>query len=481
MEHNRYRTNRLDYDAIIIGSGPNGLAAAIELARSGKSVLVLEGASVIGGSTRSAELTLPGFTHDICSTVASLATSSPFLQSVPLSKFGCELIQPPAPFAHPFDDGTAAAVYRSVEKTAEKLGVDREAWESLFRPFVQAWPALAPTLLSPPRWPRAPLTTLRFGLKALRSASGLANAQFKTRDAKALFAGAAAHAILPLNWTASGAFGLVLTCNAHADGWPIVRGGMQKLANAMAGYFRSLGGTIETNRPIASLDELPPANIVMCDIGPPQLVRLAGNRMPAHYRKRLEQFRYGPGAFKIDWALSEPVPWRAAACREAGTIHLGGTLEELEESEAAAWAGKYCERPYVLFVQPSLFDSTRAPAGKHTAWAYCHVPHGSVADRTEAIERQVERFAPRFRQTILARHTMNTTALEGYNPNLVGGDVTGGAQILSQIFTRPVASLVPYGTAMKGVYLCSASTPPGGGVHGMCGYHAARAALKRFA
>ena len=465
----------MKHDAIIIGSGPNGLAAAIELARAGRSVLVIEGASTVGGSARSAALTLPGFTHDICSTVAALAMSSPFLKSVPLAEFGCELIQPPVPFAHPFDDGTAAVLHRSIEETGATLGEDAAQWKLLMQPFVEGWPKLAPTLLAPPGWPESIGLTLRFGMSALRSARALVDSKFKTEAAKALFGGAAAHSIVPLTWSGTAAFGLVLCCNAHADGWPIVRGGMQNLSNAMAKYFESLGGTIELNRPVTSLNEVA-ADVILCDVGPRQLIRLAGDRLPISDRTRYEKFKYGPGVFKIDWALSDAIPWKAAACRQAGTVHLGGTFAEVEAGEAMSWRGEHADRPYVLLVQSSVFDPTRAPEGKHTAWAYCHVPNGSMQDQTAAIERQVERFAPGFGDTILARHTTNTAAFEKYNPNLIGGDITGGAQTLRQTLARPVLALDPYKTAIAGVYLCSASTPPGGGVHGMCGHHAAIAA-----
>jgi phytoene dehydrogenase-like protein len=465
------------YEAIIIGSGPNGLAAAIEIARSGRSVLVSEAASTIGGSCRSAELTLPGYTHDICSTVAALVVSSPMMRSLPLRELGVELIQPPAPFAHPLDDGTAAVLERSIEASGQTLGVDAGAWSKLFRPYVERWNDLAPMLLSPPRWPTHPLLMARFGMHAIRSAEALAHSHFKGPHARALFAGAGAHAILPLGWQATASFGLVLSIGAHADGWPIVRGGMQKLADAMADHLRSLGGDIVCDSPVNSLDGLPPARSIVCDITPRQLIQLAGSRIPQGYRKKLEQFRYGPGVFKIDWALAGPIPWKASGCARAGTVHLGGTFEEIAAAELAPWRNEHSAKPYVLLVQPSLFDLTRAPAGKHTAWAYCHVPNGSSIDMTGAIESQVERFAPGFGDLVLARSTMNCAQMELRNSNLIGGDITGGAQMLSQLFARPVASLNPYRTPIPNVYLCSSSTPPGGGVHGMCGYHAARAVL----
>jgi phytoene dehydrogenase-like protein len=465
------------YDAIIIGSGPNGLAAAIELARNGRSVLVREAAPTIGGSCRSAELTLPGFTHDICATVAALVISSPMMRTLPLERLGVQLIEPPAAFAHPLDDGTAAVLERSIDATGKTLGSDAAAWSALMRPLSDQWQQLAPMLLAPPRWPAHPALLARFGLLAIRSASSLALSRFNGPHARALFAGAAAHAILPLDWFATASFGLVLTASAHADGWPIVRGGMQCLSDAMANHLCSLGGEILTDAPVTSLNDLPPSRSIVCDVTPRQLIQLAGERLPSAYRTKLERFRYGPGVFKIDWALSAPIPWKAAVCSRAGTVHLGGTFEEIAESEKAPWKNEHSKTPYVLLVQPSLFDPSRAPQGRHTAWAYCHVPNGSNVDMTQAIECQVERFAPGFGDIVLARNTMNCSEMERRNPNLVGGDITGGAQMLSQIFARPTASLNPYRTPVPGLYLCSASTPPGGGVHGMCGYNAAKVVL----
>jgi phytoene dehydrogenase-like protein len=346
------------------------------------------------------------------------------------------------------------------------------------RPLVDDWDRLAPMLLAPPRWPAHPVLLARFGWRGLRSAQALAHSQFSGPHARALFAGVAAHAILPLDWRATASFGLVLIASAHADGWPIVRGGMQKLADAMAMHLQSLGGQIITNSPVKSLADLPPARAIVCDITPRQLIQLAGDRLPARYRTKLERFRYGPGVFKIDWALAGPIPWKAPACARVGTLHLGGTAEEIAVSEQAPWKNEHSAKPFVLLVQPTMFDPSRAPAGKHTAWAYCHVPNGSTLDMTDAIESQVERFAPGFGDLILARSTMNCTEMERHNPNLIGGDITGGAQMLSQLFARPVASLHPYRTPVPNLYLCSASTPPGGGVHGMCGYHAAQAVLE---
>ncbi len=465
------------YEAIVIGSGPNGLAAAIELARNGRSVLVVEGAATIGGSCRSADLTLPGFVHDVCSTVQALALTSPFFRELPLDEHGLELVHPPAPFAHPFDDGSAAVAERSLEATAETLGEDGAAWKELMAPFLDSWRELAPMLLGPPRMPRHPLLLSRFGLKAIRSARKLVESAFARERARGLFGGAAAHAILPLEWRGTAAFGLILSLSAHADGWPVARGGSQKLSDALASYLRSLGGRIRTGATIESLDELPPSQAVLCDMTPRQLLKLAGDRLPEGYRRRLERFRVGPGAFKMDWALAGAIPWKAEGCRRAGTVHLAGTFEELAAGERAVWQGEHPQRPFVLVVQPSLFDPTRAPPGKHTAWAYCHVPHGSDVDMAERIESQIERFAPGFRELVVARSVMKPSDLQRHNPNLIGGDITGGAQMLSQLIARPIFSTNPYATPVKGLYLCSASTPPGGGVHGMCGYYAARAAI----
>ena len=467
------------YDAIVIGSGPNGLCAAIELARAGHSVLVREGAETVGGSCRSAALTLPGFVHDVCSTVQALAVASPVMRSMPLAEQGLEFVYPPAPVAQPLDDGTAAVLERSVDRTAESLGEDGAAYRRLVGPLVAQWDELSAELLGPLRFPRRPLKLARFGLRAILSARGLAEGWFRGQRARALFSGLAAHSIVPLEWIGSAAFGLVLAASAHAGGWPLARGGSQRVSDALASYLRSLGGAIETGAPVANVDELPTARAVLCDLTPRQLLRIAGHKFPPGYRAALERFRYGPGIFKVDWALDGPIPWKAQGCTRAGTVHLGGTFDEIADAERAPWRGEHAKRPYVLLVQQTPWDETRAPAGKHTAWGYSHVPNGSTLDMTGAIEDQAERFAPGFRDRVLARATMNSVAMERHNPNLVGGDVAGGANMLSQLFARPVARLNPYATPVKGLFICSASTPPGAGVHGMCGYWAARAAMRQ--
>lgn len=471
-------SDRRSYDALVIGSGPNGLAAAITLAQAGRSVLVREAASTIGGSTRSAELTLPGFIHDVCSAVHALALASPFLRTLPLKEHGLELVQPPAAFAHPLDDGTAILLERSVEATSERLGRDGAAYRKLIEPLVDNADELMSELLGPLRLPRHPFTMARFGLRAFRSARGLARHWFDEEHTRAFFAGVSAHAMLPLENLSTAAFGLVLTVAAHAVGWPVARGGSQMVADALASYLRSLGSEIVTDARVDSLDELPPARAILCDVTPRQLLRMAGERLPSGYRRKLERYRYGPGVYKVDWALDGPVPWKAAECARAGTMHLGGTLDEIAASESAAWRGEHAEKPYVLLVQQSLFDATRAPEGKHTVWAYCHVPNGSQLDMTGRIEAQIERFAPGFKDRIIARSCMGPAEMERHNANLVGGDINGGAQDIRQLFTRPTLRLNPYSTPVRGLYICSSSTPPGGGVHGMCGHFAALSALK---
>jgi phytoene dehydrogenase-like protein len=461
-------------DSYVIGAGPNGLSAAILLAQAGCSVTVIEANDTIGGAARSAELTLPGVLHDVGSAVFPLGVGSPFFRTLPLAQHGLEWIQPPTPLAHPLDDGSAICE-RSLEHTADLLGDDSAAYRELFEPLVRNWDALAIEVLGPPRLPRDPLLMAQFGMLALASAETLAQTTFRTEAARALFAGMAGHAMLAFHVLPSAAFGLLLTASAHAVGWPIARGGAQSITNALASYLRSLGGQIITGKRVESLAELPPARAVLCDITPRQLLRIAGDVLPPAYRRKLERFRHVLGAFKVDWALAAPIPWRSDACRRAGTLHLGGTLDEIAASERAAWNGEHAEHPFVIAAQPSLFDASRAPAGKHTAWAYCHVPNGSTVDMLDRIEAQFERFAPGFRDRILARNVMAPADLERSDANIVGGDINGGTPDVTQLFTRPTLRM--YGTPVRGLYLCSASTPPGGGVHGMCGFFAARCAL----
>jgi phytoene dehydrogenase-like protein len=466
-------------DAIVVGSGPNGLAAAIELARAGLSVRVLEAADMVGGGVRSAELTLPGFVHDVCSAIHPLGVASPFFRTLPLADYGVAWIEPPAALAHPFDDGTAALLERSPEAAAADLGEDDGRWRRVFAPLVADVEPLLKDVLAPLRVPAHPLKLARFGMRAGLPATVLARLAFRGPKARGVFAGLSAHSMLRLDRPPSAAFGLMLGLLAHAVGWPFPRGGSQQLSDALASYLRSLGGEIETGQQVASLAELSETRPVLLDVTTRGLLALAGERLPTLYRRRLERYRYGPGVFKLDWALDGPIPWRAEECSRAGTVHLGATLEEIAASEAAPWRGEIAERPYVLLAQQSLFDPTRAPAGRHTAWAYCHVPNGSSVDMSERIEAQVERFAPGFRERILGRSALGPAEMERYNVNYVGGDINGGAATLSQLFTRPVARRSPYTTPLPGVFLCSSSTPPGGGVHGMCGFHAARAALRQ--
>jgi len=468
------------YDAVIVGAGPNGLAAGITLARAGKSVLVLEAKETIGGGTRSAELTLPGFVHDICSALHPLGIASPFFRDLPLAHYGLEWIQPPVCLAHPLDDGTAVLVEGTVIETAANLGSDAAAYCRLMGPLVTGWQGLLNDLLGPLRVPRHPLLMARFGLAGLMPAVALARRVFRGERARAVLAGMASRAMMPLSKPATASFGLVLAVVAHAIGWPMARGGSQRVADALGAYLRSLGGEIVTGHPVRSKAELPNAQAILFDTSPRQLVQIAGKELPAGYRRALSRYRYGPGVFKADYALDGPIPWRARECLRAGTVHVGGTMEEIAAAEAAPWRGEHPERPFVLVAQQSLFDPTRAPAGKHTVWAYCHVPHGSAEDMTDRLEAQLERFAPGFRDHILARRTLTAADMEAYNPNYVGGDINAGFQDLRQLFTRPVVRLDPYTTPVQGLYLCSSSTPPGGGVHGLCGYYAARAALRRL-
>lgn len=466
-----------DPDAFVIGSGPNGLATAILLARAGYNVMVREAQDTSGGGVRSAALTLPGFVHDLGSAVYPLGVSSPFFRTLGLRDFGLEWIQPPAPLAHPLDDGTAVLLERSVEATCRWLDGDADSYRRLAVPLVKAWHDLEAELLGPLRFPRHPVALARFGLSAMRSCRALSCSLFRGERARALFAGLCAHSMLPLEAVPSAAFGLVLGITAHTAGWPVARGGAQVITNALAARLAALGGRIETSRPVETIDEFRGASLILCDVTPRQLLRIAGQRFPEGFRRKLQRYRYGMGAFKVDWALDGPIPWKAKECLRAGTVHLGGTLEEIAASERAAWEGRHAERPFVLLAQPSLFDPGRAPAGKHTVWAYCHVPNGSGFDMTDRIEAQIERFAPGFRDRVLARSVMPPAELERRNANLVGGDINGGAADLPQLFLRPTFRL--YTTPVRELYLCSASTPPGGGVHGMCGYFAALTALRR--
>jgi phytoene dehydrogenase-like protein len=465
-----------EYDAIVIGSGPNGLSAAITMAKAGRSVLLVEGHESIGGGARSAELTLPGFVHDVCSSVHPWAVWSPFFRTLPLAQYGLEFVHPGAPLAHPLDDGSAVILDRSVEVTAQNLGQDCARYLGLMGPLTRSWPKLESTVQKPFGIPPHPFAAARFGLTVLRSASKVARRDFRGERARALFAGLAAHGALPLERVPSALFGFVLGIVAHADGWPFARGGSQSIATALARHLVSLGGEILTDTPVASVEQLPRARAMLFDVTPRQLLKIAGSRFSESFRAKLQNYRYGPGVCKLDWALDGPIPWKAAECARAGTVHLGGTFDEIAGSERDCWEGKHSARPFVLLAQATPFDQTRAPDGKHTAWGYCHVPNGSSVNMTDAIEKQVERFAPGFRKMILKRSVRVAASLESYNPNLIGGDISGGAADLEQFLLRPTRRF--YRTSAEGIYLCSSSTPPGPGVHGLCGSLAARAALK---
>ena len=462
---------------MVIGSGPNGLSAAITIAAAGRSVLVVEGADTIGGGTRSAELTLPGFVHDVCAAVHAFGAASPAMEAMELERHGLEWVQPEIAMAHPLDGGRAGVLHRSLDTTVIGLGADGPSWRHLFEPLIRQWDALAPQLMGPIlTLPRHPLALARFGMHAVLPAS-ITQRRFGTDEARGVFGGCAAHAFLPLNHPLTSAFGITLALVAHAVGWPIARGGSQAIADAMAARLTELGGRIDTGRWVRSLADLPPHRVALFDTNPAQLASIAGDQLPQRYRRRLLRFRHGPAAFKIDYALDGPVPWLNEACRRAGTIHVGGTFAEIRAAEADCAAGRMPERPFVLVVQQSLFDASRAPAGKHTLWAYAHVPHNSVIDATAALEDQIERFAPGFRDLVLARHVSGPAALEEYNPNYVGGDIGGGAHSGTQLVFRPNLGLHAYVTPNPSLLLCSASTPPGAGVHGMGGLLAARRAL----
>ena len=467
-------------DAVIVGSGPNGLAAAALLAAWGRSVHVIEAHEQIGGGTRTAELTLPGFLHDVCSAVHPLGELSPYFRSLPLEQHGLSWAHPPLSVAHPLDDGPAVLLRRSVQETAEGLGRDARAWQRLMDPFVRLGAPFLEDLLGPLRIPKRPFAMARFGLYGFRSAVGLSRGLFDEPRARAVFAGCAAHAILPLDMWMTGAVGLLFSLSAHLCDWPMAVGGSASVARALESYVRAHGGTFETGRRINSLGELPDSRVVLFDLAPKQLCSIAGDALPSRYVARLERYDYGPAVFKLDWALSGPIPWKDPECARASTVHVGGTIEEIAASERAAYAGEHSDKPFVLVTQQSHFDPSRAPAGKHTGYAYCHVPFGSTVDMTARVEAQIERFAPGFRDVILARSALGPGDLERYNPSFVGGVIAGGAAHIKQLFTRPVARLDPYSTPNPRLFLCSAATPPGGGVHGMCGYFAAKSALKRL-
>ncbi|MDD9967012.1 MAG: NAD(P)/FAD-dependent oxidoreductase [Myxococcales bacterium] len=466
------------FDAIVVGSGPNGLAAAALLVRAGKRVLLREAHTEVGGGTRTAELTLPGFRHDVCSAVHPLGVLSPLFRQLPLAEHGLKWVSPPVCAAHPLPDGPAALLLPSLGETAELLGNDGPAYRRLLSPFLRTDPhGLLADMMGPLRLPKHPFLMARFGLRGVRPALGLARGWFEEPRARALFAGCAAHGIMPFNKLLTGAVGMLFLLTAHIEPWPVVAGGSQALALALASYIRANGGVIETGQPVTSLAELPDSRAVLFDLAPKQLVEIAGDALPQGYRRRLARYRYGPAFFKLNWALSEPIPWRDARCAEASTVHVGGTLEEVAAGELEMWRGGHPGSPFVMITQQSHFDPSRAPKGRHTGYAYCHVPNGSSVDMTEAIEARVERYAPGFRDCIMARHVQSPSDLERYNGAYVGGASTGGVADIFQFFTRPVARLNPYRTPNPRLFLCSAATPPGGGVHGMCGYHAARSAF----
>ena len=463
-------------DAVVVGAGPNGLAAAIAIAQTGRKVIVFESADTIGGGCRSAELTLPGFVHDICSAVHPFALASPFFRTLPLASHGLDWICPPVMLAHPLDEERAVCLYQSVAQTAELLGRDAAAYARLFEPLAESWPGIAESVLGPLRWPRRPIALARFGIRALQPAASLARRLFSEEPARALLAGIAAHSMIPLESSPTAGVALALGVAAHVNGWCVPRGGAQRLADALASHLRSLGGEIVVSTPVTSVDDLPPARAILCDLSPRPLLRLAGHRFPPRFRRALERYRYGMGVYKVDWALDGPVPWRNPACALAGTLHLGGTLDEIAASERETWEGAHPRRPFVLLSQPTMFDRSRAPEGRHVVWTYCHVPRNSDVDMLPRIEQQIERFAPGFRERVIARHGMAPADFERYNANYVGGDIGAGATTIGQLFTRPTWRT--YSTPVRGLYMCSASTPPGVGVHGMCGYFAARRALK---
>jgi phytoene dehydrogenase-like protein len=466
--------------AVVIGAGPNGLAAAVVLAQAGLQVDVYEAEPQPGGGARTLPLTLPGFLHDFGSAVHPMAVASPFFKTLPLQQYGLEWIQPSAPVAHPLDDGTAVMLERDLNDAQAALGVDGKQWRRLFGPFAERWTELAPQVLRPVSlFPRSPILLARLGLMGFPSASSISNAWFRSPRTKALFAGLAAHSIVSLEEPLTAAFGIMFAATAHAVGWPIARGGAQSITTALCGYLASLGGKVHVSSRVETLDALGKFDVALCDVSPRQLVRMAGNRVTDGFRRRLENYRCGPGVFKVDYALSSPIPWKAAECARSATVHIGGTLEEIVVSEDAMRHDRHAEKPFVLLAQPTLFDTTRAPEGKHIAWAYCHVPNGSTVDMLPRIEAQIERFAPGFRDCVLGRHVLTPAGLEAMDANLIGGDIGGGLMNLTQFVFRPTMKF--YATSARDIYICSSSTPPGGGVHGMCGYNAAKLALKHMA
>ncbi len=466
-------------DAIVIGSGPNGLATAISLSQAGWSVKVVEAHDKPGGGMRTLSLTRTGYRHDICSAIHPMAAASPFFRSLPLEEHGLEWIYPDYPLAHPTDDGSAVIMDHSIEKTSMNLGIDSRAYRKLFEPLVDEWENLVSDILAPLHWPRHPMLMAKFGLNAHKSAEKLIQQNFEGKKGRALFAGMAAHSVMPLDHKLTSAIGLVLGVMGHATGWPMPKGGSQSLSDALCSVFESHGGTIETNRNIEHIEELPDESVKIFDVTPRQLLEIAGPQLPNAYKKRLKRYRYGPGVCKVDAILNQPIPWSDPKCRKAGTVHVGGTFEEIKHSEEAAWKGIHTQHPYVLVAQQSIFDSSRTPDDSHTLWAYCHVPHGSEENMTEAILNQIERFAPGFKRTVVDIKSHTAIQLQNYNPNYIGGDINGGSQTITQLFSRPVARFSPYTTPKDDIFICSSSTPPGGGVHGMCGFHAAQAVLRK--
>jgi phytoene dehydrogenase-like protein len=463
----------------VVGAGPNGLAAAIRLARAGHSTLLVEARERVGGGLRTDALTLPGFRHDYCAAIHTMGVLSPWFSQLPLADYGLRWAFPDASVAHPLDDGPAMMLEKSLDQTARQLGKDQRSYATLLAPFLPKATGLIADLMGPLGIPANPFTLARFGFYALRPATWLAS-RFETPGARALFAGCAAHSILPLHYWGTGAFGLIFLLTGHLENWPAVIGGSERLADALLAYFHALGGAVQTARPIRTLGELPPSKVVLFDLAPRAVAGIAGDALPLGYRKRLLKYDYGPGVFKLDYALSGPIPWKDPNTARAGTVHLGGTFEEIAAGEAATWRGELPERPYVLLCQQSHFDDTRAPKGQHTLYAYSHVPPGCTVDISARIEAQIERFAPGFRELILARRITTPRDFEAHNASYVGGAITGGAATLAQLFTRPVARLDPYSTPNPHLFMCSHATPPGGGIHGMCGYHAAGSAIKRL-